>query len=72
MTPIRPKCVRDDGYCWLYVVMSIMGMYTPTVKRGRINARDPTLQERQAARHICEALKATDDILFSDMTKAPD
>lgn len=69
---MKKHCVRDDGYCWLYVVMSILGLYKPTVKRGRINAPDPDMSERLGSRALCAALQATDSILFHNITKAPD
>lgn len=48
--------VRDDGRCWLYAIMSQLGTYKPTPKRGNGRAKDPTDTELVSAQLICEKL----------------
>ena len=53
---LKKWSVRDDGRCWLYVIMSQLGTYKPTPKRGNGKATDPTDTELVSAQLICEKL----------------
>jgi hypothetical protein len=50
---LKKHCVRDDGHCWLYVVMAKRGLYKATLKRGLARAANPTEAEQIAAESFC-------------------
>ena len=50
---LKKHCVRDDGHCWLYVVMAKLGLYKATLKRGLARANDPTEAEQITAESFC-------------------
>ena len=61
--------VRDDGWCWLYVVMAAMGLYdaVPFPKRTcapSVRAPNPTPKELARAKKLCAS--------YLPGTKAPD
>lgn len=60
--------VRDDGRCWLYVIMARLGMYNAKPKRGLSRPDDPSVDERAIAQHICESIS----LEFPDIVKEPD
>ena len=65
---LKKHCVRDDGRCWIYVIMAKLGMYKAIPKRGLARADTPTFDEQIIAQGFCEILKDE----FPDIVKAPD
>ena len=65
---LKKYAVRDDGRCWLYVIMTRLGMYNAKPKRGLCRADDPSADERAIAQNICESISSE----FPDIVKEPD
>ena len=65
---LRKHIVRDDGRCWLYVVMAKLNMYKASLKRGNAKANDPCYNERVVSQAICAVL----DKEIPGIAKEPD
>ena len=65
---LKKHCVRDDGRCWIYVIMAKLNMYKAIPKRGLACAGNPTAEEQFTAQSFCELIKDQ----FPDIVKAPD
>lgn len=63
---LKKMAVRDDGRCWIYVVMAALGQYNVKPKRGRV--ADPTDRELIVAQTLCESISHE----FPSVVKAPD
>ena len=59
--------VRDDGRCWIYVLMASMGKYAAKPKRG-CSVSNPTPEESVIANEMCNAISHE----FPEITKEPD
>jgi len=63
----KKMAVRDDGRCWIYVVMVAMGKYVAKPKRG-CRVCDPSPEESVIANEMCNAISHE----FPEITKEPD
>ena len=65
---MKKHLVRDDGRCWIYVIMATLKLYNTRLKRGKAICPDPLPTELVTAQNLCMSI--SDE--FPNVEKGPD